>query len=210
MEVSRDRLRPRDLQTHHRGTESLTALVQCPSPPMKAPSSMVSPSPNEPPQEKTKTQDMGNACMDFASLYDFDLIYCVALQPEAQARSRKSIEFSPNTPRKDKQPSETRIYSTEWSIFQMASKTHDWKKKDTGEIEVLRQPETGLRGGFWYSTRTVRFWSADGMKALKEMPLLQAALGGRKESCVSARQLLRRRHPPVAQRLLLKPTARRS
>jgi hypothetical protein len=27
---------------------------------------------------------------------------------------------------------------------------------------------------------------------------------------VSARQLLRRRHPPVAQRLLLKPTVRRS
>lgn len=95
MEVSRDRLRLKALQSHPRGTESSTALVQCPSPPMKALSSMVSPSANEPSQEKTKTQDMGNACMDFASLYDFDLIYCVALQPEAQAQARslKSIEF---------------------------------------------------------------------------------------------------------------------
>ena len=105
---------------------------------------MVSPSPNESPQEKTKTQDMGNSCMDVASLYDFDLIYCVALQPKAQARSLKSIELLLNTPRTDKQSLEARIYSTEWSTFQMAFKTHDWKKKDR-EIEAFRQPETGLR-----------------------------------------------------------------
>jgi hypothetical protein len=152
--VSRLRLRLRDLQTHPRETESSTALAHCPSPSMKALSSVVSPSPNESPQEKTKTQDMGNACMDFASLYDFDLIYCVALQPKAQARSLKSIELLLNTPRTDKQSLEARMYSTEWSTFQMASKTHDWKKKDR-EIEAFRQPETGLRGGFWYKNREI-------------------------------------------------------
>lgn len=151
---------------------------------------------------------MGNACMDFASLYDFDLIYCVALQPEAQASSLKSIEFLPNTPRTGKQPSETRMYSTDWSIFQMPSKTRHWKQKDTREIEAFRQPQTGY--GEDSGTRTVRFWLADGKQALKEMPLHQAPLGGRKEGCVSARQLLRRRHPPVAQRLMLEPGARRS
>jgi hypothetical protein len=210
MEVSRDRLRLKDLQSHPRGTESSTALVQCPSPPMKALSSMVSPSANEPSQEKTKTQDVGNACMDFASLYDFDLIYCVALQPEAQAQARslKSIEFLPNTPRTDQQPSEPRMHSTEWSIFQMASKTHGRKKK----IPEKSKHFANLRLGYGEdsSTRTVRFWSADGKQALKEMLLHQAALWGRKEGCVSARQLLRRRHPPVVRGLLLKPTARRS
>jgi hypothetical protein len=61
---------------------SSTALARIPPPPMKTPPSMASPSANEIPQKKNKDRDMGQACSDFANLYDYDLIYCVVLKED--------------------------------------------------------------------------------------------------------------------------------